>query len=278
MEFRNIHFSPGADDAPAPASEAVAPEAAAVAIGDRLRIRHTTVSPHEEYQLRDGETRPISDALAAMILSCKGRVEISLKGVKIDRKEIGGVRIYGHPDSVVCNDLSQRERKMFYVLNRQRPDIVHILDETGRYLESIPEKDTPGVLDNDAQAKEFAANRRVHKRVAAHLQNLHGKETEQALQDLAANNAEMQRVVQTLPAPDAKEDVQPAPSSVGDRIQRGETRINDFRKNRASTVSFGRAVASEPRFTSTDRAADVSEDWSDRSQINTSQPTHIEQW
>src|SRR6218665_3576104 len=133
MELRNIHFSPSSNETPQAAVASVEPPVQDA----KLRTRSVAVSPHEEFALRDGDVQPIDDSLAAMILSMNGRCEVSLKGVKIERTELGGVRHYWHADSILCNDLSQRERKLFYVVNRLDPSIAHILDETGKYLETL---------------------------------------------------------------------------------------------------------------------------------------------
>jgi len=244
MELRNIHFQPAASDPVAPAAPAPAAHTTPAAPEDtRLRARNVAVSPAEEYALRDGEVQPIADSLAALILSCNGRCEVSLKGVKIDRDEIGGVRHYHHADSIVCNDLSLRERKMFYCLNRLDPSIVHILDETGRYIETLPERGTPGVLDNAAQAKEYALNQTIKKRAARHLQQIHGKDTADLLQRARENAAEMTRVVQILPGEAPAPTVEPAPSAVGDRVQQGAAKINNFRKSEKAAIELGRAIS-----------------------------------
>ncbi len=231
-----------------------------------MRGKRVAVSPVEEFQLRGGQTQPIADSLAAMILSCTGRCEVGLKGVKIDRDELGGVRWYGHPDSILCNDLSQRERRLFYAINRQDPTIAHILDEDGRHLETLPEKGTPGVLDTKAMAKEYADNQRVKKRAAAHLQNLHGKETAAALQHARENAAAMQRVTQILPAA-ATPGVEPAPSAVGDRIQQGAARINKFRQTEKAAIGLGRAIT-----------ASRGSRWDDQPASRTQQPTKKQSW
>lgn len=277
MELRNIHFE-GGTGVPPVRHEAPSPTAA---IGDRLRIRHVTASPAEEYQLRPGNVQPISGSLAALILSRKGKVEVSTKGIKVERVDLGGTRYYFHPDSRVCSDLSVREHKVVYVINRLAPEIIHLLDETGRYLESLPERGNPDVLDNDAQAIELANNKRVIKRAAEHLQRLHGKDTAEALQNMRDNSAEMLRVVQTLPAENPTPDVAPASSPLGDRIHQGSTKINDFRKQKQSAAAFGRALSTSRTQQPAELEAELSaEDWSSNSRfISTAQPpTEIESW
>jgi hypothetical protein len=206
MQIRNITFDAGTaemDIAPSPVRQDPPQE-------HTLRLRTVAVSPHEEYALRDGDVRPISNELASAILSRKGRVELTLRGVVIDRKDMGGRFRYHHPDSRLCNDLSLRERKHFYVVNPLAPETVHILDDAGCYLESLPLAERPEVLNVEQQARVAAGHKRQIGRLATHLQNLHAEDTRDALEQLAATSSEMQRVVQVMPSP-AASNVEPSP-------------------------------------------------------------------
>ena len=243
MELRNIHFAQDDQDTErespdSPSSEPAAP----VALSEtRMRIRKVTVSPHQEYALRPGDVRPISDALAALICCRKGRAEIGPKGITVERKDIGGRRIYHHVDSICCNDLSQRERKIYYVLNSLKPDIVHLLDDTGRYIESLPEKFQPHVLNNEEQAKEYTDQRRQVSRVARHLQDLHGKDTEEAIAALAHNADLMKGIVQVLAAPAGVPRQEAAPErGLGASVNRGIREIEGVRQ-----ISRDRNAAAE---------------------------------
>ena len=272
MELRNIHFT-GEDDAPS--IEQAAPSQPVAET--RLRLRKVKVSPHEEYALRDGEVRPISDALAALICCRKGRAEIGPKGITVDRKDIGGKRIYHHVDSVLCNDLSQRERKIFYVLNSLKPDVIHLLDDTGRYLESLPEKAQPGVLNNAEQAREYADQKRQVSRLARHLQELHGEDTKEAVAALQHNAEQMKGIVQILGTKTPSPTNEPAPSALGELVQRGTRRINDARALRQSAISIGRAVAAEARYTPP-QDEPAAEDWSDNPRHTNPTATFAEDW
>jgi len=243
MELRNIHFQ-SEDDSPVSSAPVTAPAPAAPVRETRLRIRTVKVSPHQEYALRTGEVRPISDALAALICCRKGRAEIGPKGISVERKDIGGKRIYHHVDSVLCNDLSQRERKIFYVLNALKPEVIHLLDATGRYIESLPEKFQPGVLNVEEQKKEYADQKRQVSRLARHLQDLHGKDTEEAIATLTRNADQMKGIVQILPTgtPPAKP-VRPARSPLG------ETVLTADRDLRTGTVAYDRSTNAAPAAT-----------------------------
>jgi hypothetical protein len=257
--LRNIHFAP-----PTGAGEIERqPRAAKPAKEERLRLRHITLSPDAEYALRPGETRPIPNELIALILSRKGRADITAKGVVIDRPADIGKRVYYHPDSGVLNDMSFRTRKLFYVFNPQDPTLIHLLDETGTYIESLPEKATPGALDNAALQKEYAGTQRHIRRMADHLQRVHRPDSDAALEEAMRNSAAMLKVTQTLPAVDAP--VAPAAPPVeglGRRVADAGTRHQDRRKFLESARSFGRAVSIEQAAVDRTPAASAhAEDW-----------------
>lgn len=262
MELRNIHFACEESDTGIPACSSPPAAEAPPAFDTKLRLRKIKVSPHQEYALRHGEVAPISDSLAALICCRKGRAEIGPKGITVERKDIGGKRIYHHVDSRLCNDLSQRERKIYYVLNSLKPDIIHLLDDTGRYIESLPEKFQPGVLNNEEQKREYQDQQRQVSRVARHLQELHGDDTKEAIAALTHNATVMKGIVQVLGTDTPSPTNAPAPSGLGEQIQRGARKINDFRANKIATVAFGRAVSLNRRETPADEPQAAVEDWS----------------
>jgi hypothetical protein len=282
MELVNIHFAAPSDmsDKSDQSDMSDSPPAAAEA---RLRLRKVNVSPHEEYAMRAGEVRPISDALAALICCRKGRAEIGPKGITVERKDIGGKRIYHHVDSKLCNDLSQRERKIYYVLNSLKPEVIHLLDDTGRYLESLPEKFQPGVLNTEEQAREYADQKRQVSRVARHLQELHGKDTEDAIATLTRNADMMKGIVQVLGIDDAAPVREPAPSPLGERVLAADRHHQDLRRQRRDILNLGHAVSRMVRETTPVSAGpEDSEEWNDSpvrtqtTRIPTPQP--IESW
>lgn len=256
-----------------------------------LRTRSITVSPAEEFHLRDGQTRPISNDLAAAILSFKGRAQIANKGVIVDRKDIGGRFVYFHEHSVTLNDFASRERRLFYVVNRQTPEVLHLLDEAGCYLESLPLRERPAVLDNEAQAEQLRQHKSVINRAASRLQALHGEDTREALQTLAENSREMQRIVQTLPTSCTAPAQEPQPSRNGSaetiaevtrqtsiRVSEERETARQHQRNRASSLALGRALTMNRRDPIPSGPAEDAEDWSESPTRNPQPQTPIELW
>lgn len=246
-----------------------------------LRTRTVTVSPSEEYQLRGGQVRPISNELAAAILSFKGTAQIANKGVIVDRKDIGGRFVYFHEHSIVINNFASRERKYYYVINRLVPEVLHLLDETGAYIESLPLRERPAVLDAEAQAEQVRQNKTIISRAATRLQQLHAEDTRETLEALAANSKEMQRIVQVLPAAcsDPASPVQPARSTHGEAAATGTRRIKEAQANRASSIALGRALLNNRREPLDQPSDEPAEDWSSSTrQTTTTIQTPIESW
>lgn len=290
MELRNIHFAPPADEpqeaAPAPTMEEVA-----AALPDRMKLRKVSVSPLEEYARREGNPRPISDALAACILSFKGKAEVNAKGVVIKREVFGVEKLFFHPDSIICSDLHAREKKWIYFINRRKPDRIHLFDLEGRYIETLPEKHMPAALDLVAQARAIADDKRVIKRNADHLQRLHGDDTWQKVQDMRENRETTTRYVQTLDAAAAaaepREAAEPVPGGTADRIARADRNIDQAIGRHRSAADLGHALNSSRG--SRDRAlasagldSPAAEDWSNLREnhlcLNSDPEPQVEAW
>lgn len=234
--IRNITFEPENGSAEFNPLETTAPEEVT------LRLRKVTVSPHEEYALRPGTVHPIADEFAAAILAkIKGRATIGNKGVIVDRKELGGKHVYFHENSKVLNDFVSRERRLWYVINSMVPEVIHLLDDNGCHIESLPLRERPAVLDNEAQVEQLRKHRVVINRAAARLQKIHAPDTAEKLETLAHNSREMQRVVQVLPAPcsETAPPVQPHRSTQGEILAEvtRQTSIRVTREKAAGTPS-----------------------------------------
>lgn len=145
-----------------------------------MRVRTVTLSPADEYERRPGQTETIPDALAAMILSRRTRVQVTLKGVTI--RDGAEKRTYWHPDSPLCNAIGDGEtRRVVAVWSTQDTTKIHLLDDQGRYLETLPEKGKVAWFSQEGAA-ELAGHRRVISRVYDHLQRLHQGESIDAVE------------------------------------------------------------------------------------------------
>lgn len=252
MEFTNPHF------APAPPAQDLCTDTAAndqCPVTDDTpalpRLREVTNSPFREYASRAGEADPLPDNVAALILSFKGRAQVQRNGIKVERKELSNEPIFfWHEDSLTC--LGKQGETVLYVLNPHTPDCVHIMDQHGRYLETVPRKGSPAILDAEAAAKEIAKHRRYMTNQQTRLQQLHGEETENILKRHRENTEELNRVTNLHPAPDDGREGCPQPAAQehtadrianrGDHIQQGITRRRD---QQASAASLGRAARDE---------------------------------
>ena len=220
MNLRNITFTNPAASAPA------APE------NWHGRRRSRAVSPAREYSLRDGSVEAISDELAACILSRKGFAELSLRGIVIERSDIGRRR-YGHPDHPLCNDLGRGEqRRVCYVINPLNPAVAHILSDDGAYLGTLPEIDRPGALDNDALAKERAGKKRQARRAKELLEKLHQPDSDRAMATTARHAEQILKVVQTQPLDGATGERQPPARMVAAMRDAGARHTNALHERR----------------------------------------------
>ncbi len=244
MEFQNIHFKPAVEeDSSAEQTPCSSTDLHSL---PEFKIRYVTASPVEEYQLRDGQVQPISNALASMILSKSGTATVTRKGLKIDKKELGGRRTFWHADSPICNQLTgeQSEYKVVYFFNPHNTDLVHLLDaKTGTYLESLPAKEQISPLDAEAAGKQIAKHNRQIGRAMSHLQNLQGDETRQVLEE-ASRNAELaSKVISTLPA---KKDASVAPHkperTTADQVDAIEQLADQGRQKIKQAVTRDRAL------------------------------------
>jgi hypothetical protein len=190
MHLRNPHF------ATEPAQEVCAEVAESVAAMPPMKLRTVTLSPREEYGRRPGATETIPDALAAMILSRKTRVEVTLKGVTVREGTLR--RRYWHADSPLCNRIGSGETmRVFAVWNRLDPSRIHLLTDDGRYLETLPEEGKAVWFDREEGAKELANHRRTISRVYDHLQRVHDTDSEAAVDRARSNAAAAETVLRT---------------------------------------------------------------------------------
>ncbi len=284
MDFTNPHFAPcgtHAEPAQTPCTTSADTPPATLP-----RLRKVTNSPAREFASRPGNVEPLPDSVTALILSFKGRAKVQRNGIKIHRKEISEEPIFfWHEDSLTC--LGKQGETVLYVLNPQTPDCIHIMDTAGRYIETVPRKGRPAILDHDAAAKEIAAHRRYMTNQQTRLQQLHGEDTAQILQRHRDNSEEMTRATNIHPAQDTTPE--PASAPTADLIRRHgqqhQTHINRRAEQDASASRLGHTALTETpattrRTPATPDPAPDAEDWSTPAPParNTTPPVEIEEW
>jgi hypothetical protein len=185
--FRNPHLA-------APAAESAAPEGA-----DLPRVRFVTNDPAREYAQRPGSVEPLPNSIAALILCKTGfaRVERHQIKVTIDGTEL----FFTSADSVTIADKNGTGERVAWALNRQRPDLLHILTAEGAYVESIPRKgEGEWFVNSEASQRARSTAKRLIARDGERLAHLHAPDTRASDARDARNAAELQRVVSTFPA------------------------------------------------------------------------------
>jgi len=179
--MRNIHFQPSVSSASsAPLRDDNSP---------LPKLRERTNDPLTEYAQRPGEVTPISDAVAACILSKSGYAVVD-----------GETYLFSSPDSVTILAKNGTGEKVPWVLNRQKADALHILTALGEYVETIPLKGQSIWWSNDTESKRAISDaRRLQNHGMQRMQELHKPDTRQAVADAQHNAAEISRVVSTFP-------------------------------------------------------------------------------
>jgi hypothetical protein len=179
--LQSIHYHTGEED--------LSPARAAAPV----KIRWQPVSPEEEYRLREGDPRPIPDALAALILAPGGVASLTNRGITCESAQTGTVT-YWAPDHPLCNGHASKGEKVVWILGTQAGDIVHLLDRrTKKYLGTLPAKNRPSPLDPEAMRAEYESHQRAIGRAASALETLHGRDSYQAVREAKENARALQK-------------------------------------------------------------------------------------
>jgi len=192
---RNIHLAALAAEPDAPRAETRAQETAP-------RLRAVTNDPAREYAQRPGEVERLPDNVAALILCKVGRalVERHQIKVKLEKREL----VFSSPHSVVITEKNGTGQRVLWALNRRAPELLHLLNEDGSYIETLPLKgEAQWFGDDEASQKAMAAAKSHMARDMARLAYLHQPDTAAAAAAAQHNAAEVARLVQTFPAADA---------------------------------------------------------------------------
>lgn len=187
MSFRNIHVQ-AAQPLPAPKpTDAIAP-----------KLRFVTNDPAREYAERPGTVERLSDAAAALILSKQGFSKVGRNGIRIDGLAAKPLT-YWSENSVTIATKAGTNEKVLWTVNRQQPDVLHILTRDGEYVESIPLEGKVPWFDPAATAEILGAKKRANNRRIERVRDLHQPDTEAAIEAETINGAQIAGVVQTFP-------------------------------------------------------------------------------
>lgn len=184
--FRNIHVK-----APAPA---------ALDQTSRLlpRLRVVTNDPAREYAQRPGTVEKLPDSVAALILAKQGFKKVTRAGIVI---ELDGRELkFWSENSVTIATKAGTNEKVLWTLNRQQPDVLHILAADGEYIESIPRDGKADPINGDFRL--LAAKKRANQRRMDRIAHLHQPDSRAALERETDNEGKLKGLVQTFPAND----------------------------------------------------------------------------
>jgi hypothetical protein len=233
--MRNIHFTPSVD--PEPVEAPCLP-----------RLREKTNDPLTEYSQRPGQVERLPDSVAAIILCKSGasvvrRHEIS---VTLNKTEY----IFKSADSLVLRAKNGTEEKVVWLVNRMRPDVLHLLTNDGRYIESIPLKGEARWFSSDPESQRVLtdAKRSIGHDLAG-MKELHGIDTAKAVEDARYNASQIHTLTRTFPVSPQGADQNPQPRAAApraDNLMAGIARVDQARETR-----YVPAPISEEEFLST---------------------------
>lgn len=193
IEARSIHAIPPKpvdDEAPQSFDE----------IEQLPKLRSRTNDPAREYAQRGGEVRRLPDSIAALILSKKGWAKIERHQIKVTLD--GEDLFFASRDSLVIAAKNGTGERVLWVMNRRAPDVLHLLTDDGRYIESVPRKGEATWFDHGAASQAAHADATAQiQRDARRLQELHRPDTEAAAAAAQHNAAQTRRLIQTFPVP-----------------------------------------------------------------------------
>ena len=235
--MRNIHFKPAIsdDNTAQPSQEA-----------QMCRLREKTNDPLTEYGQRPGQVERLPDSVAAIILCKSGasvvrRHEIS---VTLHKKEY----IFKSADSLVLRAKNGTDEKVVWLVNRMRPDVLHLLTNDGRYIESIPLKGEAQWFSNDDESQRALTDaKRSIGHDLADMKELHGIDTAKAVEDARYNSAQIHTITRSFPTPDASNAKASAPradeiSDVFKRTDAARERTVDAGRQQTRAAAVGALI------------------------------------
>lgn len=167
------------------------------------RVRPVTRSPVQEFQARPGRVREIPVALKIALSGGRTKTVISRNGISFVPQLLnaeGRVKklTWWSASSPICQD-SNIGKTVTAVYDRMNCELIHLLDESGKYIGSLPLKDKTPWFDAEATQKAISETRRMAARVYDQLQDLHVDDSEAALDAAQRNKGRLENIVQTFP-------------------------------------------------------------------------------
>ena len=167
------------------------------------KVRAVGRSPVQEFDARAGRVREIPQALKIVLSGGRSKVTISRNGISFRPKPLNAEApvkslTWWDADSALCQPCNFG-REVIVAYNRSDFSMIHVLDEKGQYLDTLPLKDKVKWFDREATEKGISDTRRIASRVNAQLQTLHVEDSEAAEQRAAVNRHRLETIVQTFP-------------------------------------------------------------------------------
>lgn len=221
------------------------------------RLRRVTNDPAREYAQRPGAVAPLPNSVAALILTRKGWAKIERHQIKITLD--GEDLVFASRDSIVIAAKNGTGERVLWAVNRRAPELLHLLTNDGRYIESVPRKGVATWFSQDDASREaYADAQAMIQRDAARLRELHTPDTAAAADSARHNAAEIHRLVQTFPTGEqgAGREIAPASFPKADEISRAmdagqaqherhTERVGTDATRTASALRLGAAIRDE---------------------------------
>ncbi len=168
------------------------------------RLRARTNDPAREYAARAGEVEALPDSVASLILCHKGWAKIERHEIAVTME--GEKLLFASRESVTIAQHNGTGRRVLWVLNRREPNVLHILTDTGGYVESIPRKGQAQWFSQDAASQAARSDAQsMLQRDMSRVRELHREDSASAAKDTEHNVAQTRRLVLSFPAATARE-------------------------------------------------------------------------
>ncbi len=167
------------------------------------RLRPVARSPNREFEMRPGRTRHISMGLRAALFGVSITKKVTRNGISFKPRHLNPEGIakrltWWHENAIVCQP-GNIGKTVLINYDPADCEIIYVHEEDGCFIEALPLKEKAKWFDPEEAAKAIAKTRTFTARVHSQLQNLHGEDSEAAVESAAFNQHQLERVVVTLP-------------------------------------------------------------------------------